>query len=225
MKRVVIRALQQMQAKMEKQDKATAVISGITFGFLGDVLAQQLESAPVPSLETKSSLNITRSLTVSAYVGSAAFCFWYPFFSMLERRFGANKTLPKVLLTNLVALPFVDIPAFNLVVNTALGDKGTATERLASSYERLKKSYSKLVLASWCIWVPVMSAVFRPGVPNHLRLPIMYSVDTLWAATLSFIGAEGGEEGGDEVTLQPSLLQSRYTTRRTDTCTTRTETR
>ncbi|GMI26737.1 hypothetical protein TeGR_g10751 [Tetraparma gracilis] len=175
--------LQAFSSFAQKHDRIAAVGSGLTFGFLGDVMAQSLSPPPVSDLPPRTTIDLNRSLTVSGYVGTAALVFWHPFFSIMEARLGPARTPTKVLLTNLFALPLVDIPAFNLSVNSRLADFDTAKRRLA-------KNYGRLVVASWCIWVPVMCVVFRPAISTHLRLPIMYACDMAWAATLSYIGAE-----------------------------------
>jgi hypothetical protein len=99
-----VKMLQAFSSFAQKHDRIAAVGSGLTFGFLGDVMAQSLSPPPVSDLPPRTklaSIDLNRSLTVSGYVGTAALVFWHPFFSIMEARLGPARTPTKVLLTNL----------------------------------------------------------------------------------------------------------------------------
>ena len=85
----------------------------------------------------------------------------------------------KVFFDNFVVLPIVDIPAFYVCT---LWPRFGLDEALA----RLQADYSTSVLSGLVLWVPTTTAVFAYS-PPHLRLPIFFAVDTLWAGALSII--------------------------------------
>ena len=146
---------------------------------IGDVGAQQIERAY--HVEGKSH-EMTRTALVCSYYTTEAGLFWFPFFRMLDRTFGSTSRLravaAKTTATNFLAMPLL-IPAFQLCTSGPMIG-------LRASADQLRVNYRDTLFLAWAIWIPTSLAVFW-GLPSHLRLPCMYTVDCAWACVLSLM--------------------------------------
>jgi hypothetical protein len=152
-------------------------LSGIIFGGLGDVLAQSIE---VKQTRLSGWTDSSRTFLVSTYCGVAAFYFWQPFVVWLDDHFGEtgfNALMLKVLVDNGIALPFIDIPAFYLfTVVPRIG--------ITEAFAKFKMDWRDSVFQGWILWIPANTLIFGL-LPQHLRVPVIYVVDTVWAFDLS----------------------------------------
>lgn len=91
---------------------------------------------------------------------------------------GTRSVSLKVAMDIFVAIPLVDIPAFYIcTVGPRVG--------LRVAIQRLKDDYYSAVVHGTILWLPVNFFVLAIC-PRHLRVPVFYAVDTLWAFCLSY---------------------------------------
>lgn len=184
--------LKRVDGIVRKHSILTSSLAGFGFGSIGDCAAQIHEEGF--EQWRRKPHDYFRSFLVGGYYSCTSALFWHPFYGWMDRTF--KTVAAKVFVDNFIALPFIDIPAFYFcTISPRLG--------LNESFKRLENDYQTSLISGWLLWVPITTVVFAYS-PAHLRLPIFFAVDSVWAGALSFISNQSDHQpeshaGRDEI--------------------------
>jgi hypothetical protein len=173
--------MKRLSLHAQQNPRATAFFTAGGMGSFGDAAAQKIEHR---NDEDPKEIDLRRVFAMGSFCSLCASVVYVPFYQYLDRVFGAGRTMKQVVqktaVNQLLLSPFFDLPVYFAWSGYI---DGLTREQ---SVDRFKLQYKDTLFGTWAVWVPVCTFNFR-YVPLHLRVPVAYTGEAVWAMTISWL--------------------------------------